>query len=308
MINTVPGLPPKKDKKGRIQVDVNGSYVVAPHSATGVSTQTTFGIVGYIIEDSGYDYLPAPDGSKGGDGRTWAEVVDTTVRREDGTYEVPIPPNNNICVKAGEEVNLPPGTTVITEPFNGKGGGETILGGGTHICKFDGCFTAPLPTYEQVAGYYPTLDNGAYPVINYLCDVEILSQGFGYKEDDIVVLDPDYGAKCSIRVDNFGRIIEVVIDEEGEAFFTLPEVYVVSDTGYQAELNPVLCVDRISRDDMSEPGMQDKVISVVDCVGNVPSGYLDGDPYFGPTHIHNGVRMVGGRHTDQAHRTIKDLP
>ena len=36
--------------------------------------------------------------------------------------------------------------------------------------------------------------------------------------------------------------------------------------------------------------MQDKVISVVDCVGNVPSGYLDGDPYFGPTHIHNGVK------------------
>ena len=42
-----------------------------------------------IIDDSGTDYLVTSDGSQGGDGRTWAEVDETTVRRADGTYDTP---------------------------------------------------------------------------------------------------------------------------------------------------------------------------------------------------------------------------
>ena len=40
------------------------------------------GITKVFMNDSGFGYLPAPDGSKGGDGRTWATRCQTIVRRK----------------------------------------------------------------------------------------------------------------------------------------------------------------------------------------------------------------------------------
>ena len=44
------------------------------------------------MDDTGIDYLPSPDGSQGGDGRTWAGADETTVKRSDGTYDIPYQP------------------------------------------------------------------------------------------------------------------------------------------------------------------------------------------------------------------------
>jgi hypothetical protein len=47
-----------------------------------------------------------------------------------------------------------------------------------------------------------------------------------------------------------------------------------SQSGFNAELIPKFCIDRIGENDLErEPDFQDKVISVIDCVGkfNVPN-------------------------------------
>ena len=51
----------------------------------------------------------------------------------------------------------------------------------------------------------------------------------------------------------------------------IPGVYIESATGHNAEITLKLCIDRIGKDEFSEPSYQDKIISIVDCVGTVPS-------------------------------------
>ena len=53
------------------------------------------------------------DGSQGGDGRTWADKDETTVKRDDGTYDTPYKPGTVITVCPGDEVTYPGGNTVI---------------------------------------------------------------------------------------------------------------------------------------------------------------------------------------------------
>ena len=61
-------------------------------------------MVQVIIDDTGIDYLPSPDGSQGGDGNVWAESDETTIRRADGTYDSPYKPGSVIEVSPGDEV------------------------------------------------------------------------------------------------------------------------------------------------------------------------------------------------------------
>lgn len=49
---------------------INGDIVFTPDTAVGIATTVTTGITNVVIIDPGNDYLPAPDGSTGGDGRT----------------------------------------------------------------------------------------------------------------------------------------------------------------------------------------------------------------------------------------------
>ena len=51
-------------------------------------------VVRVVMDDTGIDYIPNYDGSQGGDGRTWAEKDETTVKRVDGTYDSPYRPGN----------------------------------------------------------------------------------------------------------------------------------------------------------------------------------------------------------------------
>ena len=215
------------------------------------------GIVDVIIVDSGAGYLPTPDGSTGGDGREYSSPFDTRITYEDGTKELPAGPDTRICVNDGDTVILPPGTQVITEPFDGEGGGELIIGGSPHVMKRPGCFTAPR-------GGQPPESENTYPVLMYLCDVIIRRPGFGYTSDDKVIIEPDMGAAAELVVDKFGRISDVVITKPGEGFQEIPKITVQSNTGLNAILLAKLCIDRVSDIDLID---QEKVIQVIDCVG-----------------------------------------
>ena len=242
------------------------------------------GVIDIEIVYSGTGYLPAPDGSKGGNGYTWADPDDTIVKRENGDYETPRPPGNVLVVNPGDIVTLPPGTTIVTEPQPGGtftddggvvvanpgvGGGEEIIGGNPIIITEPGVFTSPKPDYSRPSGLYPTENTGSYPVIMYLCEVFIDDSGINYNFEDKVVIEPDIGAKAEAQFDAQGRVISVKVTEQGEGFTELPRLYIRSETGYNAQLRAKLCIDRVGSDELKEPQTQDKVVSVIDCVGKV---------------------------------------
>jgi hypothetical protein len=265
------------------------------------------GIIDVIVIDGGGDYLPGPDGSSGGDGRVWKEPDETIIKHPDGRWDPPIPPGIHKCFLPGDEITLPPGTQVITEPNDGQGGGELIIGGTVYILQKPGCITTPelppdLPPSDFPPPDLPTGGEGTYPVILYLCEIIIRNRGFGYTPGDKVVIEPSYGASAEATFDELGRVQSIDITNSGEGFKERPNIYIQSETGYNAELIPKLCIDKL--DDVNEPDDQDLIINVVDCVGLTANGYLDGEPYYGPFHEHEGRRMVGAQHSDKSHKFL----
>ena len=285
-------------------------------------------IISMTVMDPGAGYLPAPDGSTGGDGRVWANFNDTTIKRPgitstavgiattvavgfttvavgfttivgiatwawqgDGDvgiattvpprWEIPVPPGWDIKVEPGDTVKLPDNTCVISYPH------EEEICGGPHKVRFPGSFTSPDPRdFDGRRGEYPSSDSGSYPVILSLCELIITDSGLNYKEGDKIVMVPNMGAEAVPQFDRFGRVIRVKITNPGEGFRTYPKVYIESDSGYNVELIPRFCIDRISEEKIQEVG-REKVLNVVDCVGRLPSHLIDN-----PCHSCNDTSMV----------------
>ena len=228
----------------------------------------TVGIVGIIVVQPGKDYLPTPNGSTGGDGRVWANPEDTNITNGDGTIRVPIPPENPVDVSPGDEVTIPSGTEIETDA------GQIIPGGIPTIITQESVLTTPPLTILTSPGNYPSLNTGSYPVILYLCEVIIDNPGINYSEGDEIVIEPNFGAKAVPKLGDFGKIVSIKVTEGGEGFTEMPKITMKSQSGFNAELIPKFCIDRIGENDLErEPDFQDKVISVIDCVGkfNVPN-------------------------------------
>ena len=149
------------------------------------------------------------------------------------------------------------------------GGGETITGGNSYVVTLPGVFTTPKPEYIRPSGDYPTSSSGSYPVILYLCEIFIDESGINYSPGDKVTIEPDIGAVAEPKFDARGRVTSIKVTESGEGFTEYPTLYIQSETGYNAVLRPKLCIDRVGNDKLKEPTFQDKVITVIDCVGKV---------------------------------------
>jgi hypothetical protein len=245
-----------------------GQTTTDPRGILPDGTETT-GVIGVQIIEGGTGYLPSPDGSVGGDGRTWAENDETIVQHSNGNYEIPIPPGNQVCVVEGDLVTLPVGTTATTEPNSDSGGGELIIGGKAHVMKRAGCFTSPVANLEALQKAFPsplpTDATGAYPAVLYLCHVDIQNSGINYKSTDKVIIEPSNGAEATFTLDDLGAVTSVKVTKGGEGFIELPEIYIESETGINAVLLPRLCIDRIG-EDVDKP-VTGGLVSVVDCVG-----------------------------------------
>lgn len=221
------------------------------------------GIDDIVVIDPGDGYLPGEDGSKGGDGNKWSDPDDTIIIRDE-VYDPPTPPGEVVEVNPGDTVELPPGTEVecvgsdCTQVFRG-GRVETV----TCPCKF----TTPAPNYDRIRGNYPNTDTGAYPVVLYLCEIRVLETGINYASTDEVIIEPNFGAKATLQTGDEGIVLSVKVTESGEGFTEVPKVYIKTETGINAVLVPKLCIDRVGDDALKEPRLQDKVVSVVDCVG-----------------------------------------
>ena len=207
-------------------------------------------VVKVIMDDTGTGYLPAPDGSQGGDGRTWAESDETTVKRVDGTYDTPYPPGSIIKLCPGDEVTYP-----------GKAP-ELIFG---QDCED---VTAPLPPEKPSRGPSPSTGTGEYPVVLEIDEINITNPGFGYDcSKDKVIIEPSNGAELKLKCDPLGSIIGVDVVNGGIGFTDDPNIYIQSDSGYNARMIPVFKVNRVGEDLDSQVVPLADIIQVVDCVG-----------------------------------------
>ncbi len=234
-----------------------------------------------MVEKPGYNYLPSPNGALGGDGRVWADPEDTVIVGEsDGStdYYPPLRPGNNGTVPPGGTVTTPPNSNP-SEVVDEDGNTTEVLPGAPTFVPNGGTITAPtlrVVTDDamirvRVNPRYPSLGGGnSYPVILYLCEIIVKDAGLGYKPTDKVVIKPDYGAKAEPKFDNFGRLLSVKVTAGGEGVQEMPKVYIESETGFGSRIIPKFCIDRLGIDDLErEPSLQDKVVTVIDCVGKV---------------------------------------
>ena len=186
----------------------------------------------------------------------------------------------------------------------GVGGDDKIKGGIPFVVTKPGKFTTPALPVKQDGGEFPISSTGAYPAILTLCEVFIDSPGYGYSEEDTVVIEPNAGATVVPTFNDIGSLMSVKITDGGQGFTEMPDVYLKSETGFNAVLLPKFCVERIAKDELVEyKPDQDKLVSIVDCVGVIPPpqrtmkepgvtrrAYADSDTGFTPPEP---IRIVG---------------
>jgi len=108
-----------------------------------------------------------------------------------------------------------------------------------------------------------------YGVIACIDGIYALNPGFGFDcSKDTVTIVPDNGAKAVIEeCDEEGGIIKIKVINCGSGYNEIPDVFINTDTGYNAMLYPVM---KFHRPDIETPEGTN-VLQVIDCVGNVGS-------------------------------------
>tara|TARA_R100001594_G_scaffold4931_2_gene16194 strand:+ start:25 stop:2985 length:2961 start_codon:yes stop_codon:yes gene_type:complete len=245
----------------------SGSALGVTFTATVDSTGGgLLGVVGVIMNDTGYGYIPTGDGSKGAAGWTWAESNETTVKRADGTFETPLQPGAQIELFEGDTVSFPGGIDhklsssesplIITAPIL-----PTEETGPVDIPKL-GITIGPPTDRDKYAG----LGDGKYPVILGIESVNVSDPGFNYSPTDEITVSPNNGAKLIPKFDPLGSLIGVDILNSGSGFNDDVDIYIKSKTGYNAKMIPVFNVKSVGDDPNLLPD-DTSLVQVIDCVG-----------------------------------------
>ena len=116
--------------------------------------------------------------------------------------------------------------------------------------------------------------SGGYRVITTLREIIVVNGGFNYNFcEDTVVIEPSHGAKAVIErtssipgVQN-GVIVSIRVVDPGAGFTEIPDVYINTQTGFNATLVAVLDVHREDLNNQFPEGTT--VLQMIDCVGNV---------------------------------------
>lgn len=241
-----------------------GSGVVATSEigeVTDDNGNTVIGVTAVNIIEPGFGYPTSPDGSLGGDGRVWATPDQTIVIRDSGKYDTPYSPGDVIELLDGDTITYPDGTTTTVQTDTGETGTGGII-----------TVTAPKINRDNIKisrGFYPSNNNGEYPIFLTLCGVKIINRGGNYSPDDKIIITPDNGAELSVTFNSKGMVDKVKVIKSGNGFTTRPKIYIQSETGFNAKIIPILCVNRVGDDKeaLNKKVSQDQIIKVVDCVG-----------------------------------------
>jgi hypothetical protein len=242
-----------------------------------------------IVEEPGYDYLSGPDGSLGGMGRTWAKNNQTIVKRFDGTYDTPYNPGQSIKLLPGDTVRTPSETSFVidqdSEVVSIPPRSDYVIEGIERpeedrldldsLSQIEINLVSPniKDDTNNLVFSNQELDN-PYLVILELYDIEILNGGINYSsEDTFVVLPEENNIILKPILGPFGTIVDVEVISTGKGFTTYPNIYIKSETGFNAKFAPKFRVNRIPNfntlDELNEILNIDKtkVVQVIDCVG-----------------------------------------
>ena len=282
-----------------------------PDGGTNPDTgRPTFSVDNVVVEEPGYGFPSQPNGDMGGDGRVWATSDQTVVKRADGKWQrfdkdavitpeidtttpnvdggvgdTVLRPEDRNIVGVGSAIIGPGGlpTPTTTSGLPPAGSGTETLDGDQpmedRIARRKGTTLLPGtgPDGETDFNAFPALTVGSYPVMLYLCGLEIEQAGMNYDSNyDKVVIEPNpTGAEIKATFGPFGVLDTVEIINPGEGWTERPEIYVSTNTGYNAVINPIFCVRRIGDDTVGEIPPGTPLVRVVDCVGNVNRGTVD---------------------------------
>jgi hypothetical protein len=134
-----------------------------------------------------------------------------------------------------------------------------------------GTFTVPpasdLNTLTVLDSGSELTSGNTYPVILSLKDIVVVDSGSGYDQNDNIFITPNNGAKLSVEYDRFGHVTRVNILNPGLGFTDIPEIGIISLTGYNATFRPIFNIRRLDKEDFETVPNGTDVISVVDCVG-----------------------------------------
>lgn len=146
--------------------------------------------------------------------------------------------------------------------------------------------------------------------------VYIRNPGFNYKQGDTIVVEgggekrkSDTGLKLVPVFNDIGQLTEVIIQDPGSTFSSYPDIFVKSTSGINAQILPIFKKRTDEDPDANAKTLSgDRIITVDDCIGRLVVGYVNGQPYYGPYHKHNGRKMVGRFHSPVKHAFIYDTP
>jgi len=103
-------------------------------------------------------------------------------------------------------------------------------------------------------------------------EIVVIDPGFGYTEDDIIIINPSNGAEAEFTLGSFGTVesVRLLNGEKVCGFRERPEITIQSPTGRNVKLVPKFSIDRVPLDTVNEPGIFERYITVIDCVGRAP--------------------------------------
>ena len=213
-------------------------------------TTSSVGITTVLITSTGYGYLPAPDGSRGANGRVYGDRCQTLIQRSDGTWDQPYTTGETITIETGDRVALP-------------GMGEIELGDtnvpkdlaaiGAYIVKVN----PPIVTntrYRSMVGFNDsrgTVSTNIRPLTNFFTDWYGDGSGFGRADllaarrqgfSDAEIrnfLEKDFkgvigGAVRAILANpDWGRIPSSTANTSGESWFSLEDYNEAKRQGYE---------------------------------------------------------------------------
>jgi len=253
------------------------------------------GIIEVVMVNPGFGYRKNYNGSKGGMGRVWSQPYQTTVQRgpngprgssANKSYLRPLDPGEVVDICPGDIVTIPhsctaelydvetgeilqrfiSGRTVVTSSKCGRLTAPRISDDDFRLLEEQGLSEIDIINTGLNAA---VTDNGSYPVITKICDIFIKNPGINYSPADTITVSPANGAVLEPVYGEYGRLIGVNILDQGYGFTEVPEIYIESETGYNAIIIPLMCVNRKGNDLAGEltPDERANVITVIDCVG-----------------------------------------
>lgn len=209
-------------------------------------------IIGVDLTNPGANYTSSPfvkfiDGCGNGNGAVARAIIG----------EVPI--NNQTSPISQTSQTSQTTTGIINIIIEEPGEGYLPVPDGS----FGGNGLTTIQRQTQSTTEFPIKNTGEYPVIMKLCEIIIDDGGFNYSNSDTILITPANGAVAKPFFTSSGSIYRIDMISKGEGFKELPEITVVSQTGFNARLIPRLCSEKIEGPIVSF----DKIINVVDCPG-----------------------------------------